>query len=221
MESVDPEFAAKAARAGLMAAAVRLDQASIEQRLVDTVDELGTETAVVDVVLPVMRQIGARWASGQLGVAHEHVASQAVRGFFRALEGPPVQPERPGVVLACLPGELHDLPLVLFGALLREHGCSVVHLGENTPLLAVSQVLGAHDADSCVLASTRRSAFDSRHTALARMAALNTVFLAGNGTQRLDAPPGTVVLGDDFRYAAQQVASVGEPPISPSGVNAA
>ena len=37
-------------------------------------------------------------------------------------------------VLACLPGELHELGLISFGLALRAHGWRIAYLGSDTPL---------------------------------------------------------------------------------------
>ena len=43
----------------------------------------------------------------------------------------------PTALLACLPGELHDLGLIAFGLALRSRGWRVVYLGPDTPIETV------------------------------------------------------------------------------------
>ena len=89
------------------------------------------------------------------------------------------------VVLACPPHERHDLPLELFGAMLHARSWRVVSLGANTPMTAVADAVRLLDADACVLAGVRRSAFESRMPSLTRLGRHAPVFLAGQGALRL------------------------------------
>ena len=51
----------------------------------------------------------------------------------------------PTAVLACLPGEHHDLGLLAFGLALRSRGWRVVYLGTDTPIETLEEV--AHELD--------------------------------------------------------------------------
>ena len=46
----------------------------------------------------------------------------------------------PVAVLACLPGEQHDLGLIAFGLALRSRGWRIVYLGADTPIETVEEV---------------------------------------------------------------------------------
>ena len=196
-----------AARATVMAAVRDLDGDAVRQLLARTIRTAGVDHTVTQVMVPALRQIGDAWASGELSVMHEHFASNTFRGVLGH-----VRARTPGharvVVLACPPDELHDLPLELFGALLRARGWRVVTLGANTPLAAIQDAVRLLHADTCVLASVRRSIFESQALTLAELAATTKipVFLAGQGALRLPAAPhGTTTLPGDMRRAAELV----------------
>ena len=145
--------------------------------------------------MPVLRDVGDGWERGELGVLHEHFVSSTFRGVLGGLRMP-VQGERVRtVVLACPPRELHDLPLELFGAMLHARSWRVVGLGANTPMTAIADAVRHLDADACVIAGVRRSAFESRVSALRRLGERVPMFLAGEGALALaTAPRGTTVL---------------------------
>jgi hypothetical protein len=72
------------------------------------------------------------------------------------------------------------------------------------------------DADACVLAGVRRSAFESRVPSLTRLGHRLPVFLAGEGAHALPAaPPGTTVLPRDLVAAAEVVDAVPTPAVVP------
>ena len=86
----------------------------------------------------------------------------------------------------------------------------MVSLGANTPMGAVGDAVRHLDADACVLAGVRRSAFESRMPSLSRLGERVPLFLAGEGalgpadrTQR-----GVTVLPRDLTVAAELVDAV-------------
>src|SRR3954447_5217442 len=137
---------------GTVLAAVRnLDGEAVRDVLARTLRSQGVDFTVAHVLLPVLRQVGDDWATGELSVLHEHFASNTIRGVVGYVGGRSPGPSDRIVVLACPPLELHDLALELFGALLRPRGWHVVNLGADTPLAAVGEAVRLLKADACVL----------------------------------------------------------------------
>ena len=56
-------------------------------------------------------------------------------------------------VLACLPGEQHDLGLIAFGLALRSRGWRIVYLGADTPIETVEEASGEVQPSLVVLAA--------------------------------------------------------------------
>ena len=102
-------------------------------------------SALLDVLAPVMCDIGTGWESGELTVGDEHRATAvAVRlvgrlGPMLARRGRP----RGTVVVACAPGETHALPSAVLATVLRGEGYAVVELGGDTPEEAVAAAVDA------------------------------------------------------------------------------
>jgi methanogenic corrinoid protein MtbC1 len=209
-----------AARATVMVAVRDLDGDAVRQLLARTIRSAGVDFTVTQVMVPALRQIGDAWASGELSVMHEHFASNTFRGVLGHVRARSPGRAHRAVVLACPPGELHDLPLELFGALLRARGWRVVTLGANTPLGAIQEAVRLVRADACVLASVRQSVFESQALMLAELAAGTKipVFLAGQGAIRLSAAPrGTTILLGDMRRAAELVHALPPAPTRQAG----
>ena len=72
-----------------------------------------------DVLLPYLRELGERWERGEASVAQEHFASNVLRGRLLGLARGWGRGAGPAGLLACAPGEQHDLPLIAFGLALR------------------------------------------------------------------------------------------------------
>ena len=208
-----------AACAMVMAAVRDLEGDAVRQLLARTTRSAGVDSTVTRVMVPALRQIGDAWASGELSVMHEHFASNTFRGVLAHVRARSAGHARV-VVLACPPDELHDLPLELFGALLRVRGWRAVTLGANTPLGAVQEAVRILHADACVLASVRRSIFETQALTLAQLAATTKipVLLAGQGAISLPAAPhGTTILHGDMRHAAELVHALRPAPTAQAG----
>jgi len=92
------------------------------------------DTLLSEVVLPYLHQLGARWERGDASVAQEHFASGVLRGRLLGLARGWGQGAGPDALLACLPGEWHDLGLIAFGLALRARGWRIVYLGGDAPI---------------------------------------------------------------------------------------
>lgn len=112
---------------------------------------LSVEAALADVLLPYLRDLGRRWASGEVTVAQEHFAATLVRGRLLALARGWDQGDGPVILLACLPGEQHDLGLLAFGLLVARRGWRVTFLGADTPLDSVADAAARLDPAQIVL----------------------------------------------------------------------
>jgi methanogenic corrinoid protein MtbC1 len=90
-------------------------------------------------------------------------------------------PTAPVVLLACPPGERHDMVLLCVALMLRERGVRVRFLGADTPVPAVLAAAHAASADAVVLAATRPAMFTAQAAALRELAAETTLYAAGRG----------------------------------------
>lgn len=121
-------------RAAILEAAERGDgdQAG---RLLDQCFALsGLEEALTGVVVPVLHELGEGWESGRFSVAQEHLVSGAVRTRLDRLLADARGSVRGVAVLACAPGERHELGLLMVAVMLRADGWQVGYLGADTPL---------------------------------------------------------------------------------------
>jgi MerR family transcriptional regulator, light-induced transcriptional regulator len=104
------------------------------------------DDALTDVVAPLLRDVGDRWQRGRFSVAQEHLVSGAVRTRLDRLLADARGSVRGVAVLACAPGEHHELGLLMVAVMLRADGWQVGYLGANTPFadaLALCEIVGA------------------------------------------------------------------------------
>jgi MerR family transcriptional regulator, light-induced transcriptional regulator len=128
--------AASAAELGeLILEAVRAGDAERLARLLDQAFALPqVEAALLRVVAPALDRIGAEWEEGTIDVAREHLVITAVRARLDRLLAEARGGVRGPVLLACAPGERHELGLLMLAVLLHADGWRVAFLGADAPL---------------------------------------------------------------------------------------
>ena len=113
------------------------------------------ETAIEEIVAPALRTVGDRWREGAESIAEEHLLSEAVRSRLRVLLADRRHAVRGTAVLACAPGERHELGLLALAVLLQADGWLPVYLGADAPLESSLALAGRMGADVvCLSAST-------------------------------------------------------------------
>jgi len=168
---------------------------------------LSLEAALRDVLLPAMSTIGSRWQEDASSIAQEHFATNVVRGRLLGLARGWDRGSGPRALLACPPGEQHDLALLAFGVALRNHGWRVTHLGADTPAATIAAAAELLAPDVVVLAATERRRFASIAAELAELARARRLAVAGAGAdERVAAQLGAELLDTDPVTAAARVA---------------
>ena len=138
----------------LVSALDRFDESGAQRALDQLLMTLTLDVALRDVLLPYLHELGERWARGEATVAQEHFASNLVRGRLMALARSWDRGSGPRALLACVEGELHDLPLLCFGLVLRGHGWRISYLGADTPVASVVEAARALAPDAVVVSGT-------------------------------------------------------------------
>jgi MerR family transcriptional regulator, light-induced transcriptional regulator len=169
------------------------------QHVVDTMlRELSLTTVLRDIVMPYLAELVARWESGTIDVAQEHFASNLIRGRLAGLALGWGQGVGPRAVIACPKGELHDLPLMVFGIVLNRCGWRVTFLGNNTPVSDLDSAVRHLRPQVVVLAATTSGPLLDAVDGLRALAERVPVALAGAGaTDEVVAATGAMALRGD------------------------
>jgi DNA-binding transcriptional MerR regulator len=139
------------------------------------------ETVLRNALLPYLRELGERWESGEVSVAQEHFASSLIRGRLLGLARGWGSGGGPLAVLACPPGEEHDLGLLALGVVLHDRGWRVAYLGPDTPMGTLADAAARLKADCVVLAALSRERLSAVEEDIARLGRTHRVALAGSG----------------------------------------
>jgi MerR family transcriptional regulator, light-induced transcriptional regulator len=157
------------------------DEPAAQAVLDRLLSDLSLTAVLRDVVLPYLTELGERWERGTASVAQEHFATNVIRGRLAGLARGWGNGHGPRAVLACPPGELHDLALMVFGIVLHRSGWRIDFLGMDTPVAELTRTVDARHPALVVMAATLPETLGplaAQLTALARRAPLA---LAGAG----------------------------------------
>ena len=164
------------------------------------------EAVLSGVLLPYLRELGERWQRGEASVAQEHFASNLLRARLLALARGWERGEGPTALLACAPGEQHDLPLIAFGLALRGRGWRIVFLGTDTPAASIAETAERLRPALVVVSSVTPRGFRREADALATLARKHRLVIAGSGAgERLAQSLGSSLLKGDPVAAAAAV----------------
>jgi methanogenic corrinoid protein MtbC1 len=130
----------------LIAAIAENDPRTVSATLDQAFAVLPLEQALAEVVTPALQWAGEAWHRGELSVAQEHAITAKVRAHLGRLISEGQGGVRGSAVLACAPGEHHDIGLLMLAVMLRADGWRVEFLGADTPVdagVAFAERIGA------------------------------------------------------------------------------
>jgi DNA-binding transcriptional MerR regulator len=157
------------------------DEAGAHAAFDSLVSALSIDALVRQAVIPYLEQLGSRWERGEASVAQEHFASNVIRGRLLGLARGWGQGTGPRALLACAPGEQHDLPLVCFGLALRARGWRITYLGPDTPVETLAELAGALRPRVVVVSASLPTRLEPALPGLRRLAAKARLVIAGPG----------------------------------------
>lgn len=134
----------------LVLAMVELDEDRFSKVFNASVQQVGIEQTMTQMVYPFLERIGILWQTGNINPAQEHFVSLMVRQKLIAeVDKFPVRNDGsvPRYLLFLPEGELHEISLTLQNLIIRARGGHVLYLGQSLPycdLLAAARVYQPH-----------------------------------------------------------------------------
>jgi DNA-binding transcriptional MerR regulator/methylmalonyl-CoA mutase cobalamin-binding subunit len=134
--------------------------AAFEEHALEAVYEAALSLHSIDrvnrlLLMPLLEELGARWSKVAGGVAEEHFFSAYLRNKLGArFHHRRMLDTGPKLLLACVPGEHHEIGLLIFALAAHEAGLRVVLLGANVPFAEVGAAARRAQCDAVVLSSS-------------------------------------------------------------------
>ena len=195
----------------MLGAIAQFDEDSLEDAYSQALSVHPIEQVTQQLMMPLLRELGRRWEQGEGGVAEEHFFGVYLRNklgarfhhLARVATGV-------RILAACLPGEQHEIGLLLFALAAQERGLRPVLLGANLPLEEVSASIKRARCGSIVLSGSIPLApqvFGKQLPQLVAAAGI-PVFVGGMASVReRDAivSAGAIPLGNDLAAGAERI----------------
>lgn len=167
-----------------------LDRATFEKRLNGAVAVVPFDEALQGILLPLQEQVGQLWHDGQVNVALEHYVTNQIRQkIFSAMNQLPVAEFGATVVVACPPGEEHDMAALAVAYQCRVRGCRVYYLGANVPIAALVKLCSDVKPDLTILSfpvvRSDEKVTELIHALVQDVSPLSDVAVGGNGAVAL------------------------------------
>jgi MerR family transcriptional regulator, light-induced transcriptional regulator len=197
----------------LVAATARFDEPELEHTYAAALALHPVEEVTNRLLLPVLRELGRRWQTGEGSVAEEHFFSVFVRDKLGARLHHRTRHERgPRILAACLPDEQHEIGLLVFALAAHERGLRIVLLAARTPLDELPTVARRAQCTAVVLSATLpppRHVVSEQLTQLVSRAGM-PVFVGGAASLRdrdSIVAAGAEVVGTDIPACVERIQS--------------
>lgn len=132
------------------------DGRALDRELTSGLAALGALRFMELRVAPLLKEVGERWSTGDLGVRHEHFASERIQDFL-VRQWRPLSDAASGPVCVCATpsSELHTLGLQMAAYTLALNNMRVIYLGANLPASELAHAIEHHGARLALLSAAR------------------------------------------------------------------
>jgi len=158
-------------RQQVLDAIVAFDEETLDATYVKALSLFPLEMVTKELMMPVLFTLGERWENAPGGIAEEHFFSLFMRNKLGGrLNMKPTNPaETQVLVAACLPGEMHELGLLVFAHAAKASGCRTVLLGSNVPVDEIRTVAERVGCDGIVISCSIREFSPSSQADLSQL----------------------------------------------------
>lgn len=188
----------------ILAALDRLDGAGSQRLLSTQLSALGAACFAREVAIPLVREIGERWASDKMGIASEHLATSVLRSLFgSALQPTSTSLLGPKIVFGTPASEGHELGLLMAALTAQGAGANPLYLGSALPVEDLLRAVDVSHAAALAMSIVAMSNVEATHVVGALRAGLAAeirLWIGGAGASQIGLPPGVEYMAslEDF-----------------------
>ncbi len=188
----------------MLRAVERFDEHALDSAYNDALSLYPVDVVNQRLITPLLRIFGERWKERETGIAEEHFFSVYLRNKLGTrIHHLNQRSNGQLLILACLPGEYHEIGLLLFALATVNFGYRVLVLGSNTPLDQLPKVLQQRSCAGIVLSGSSRPSRGLLESDLPELIRKSTVpvFVGGRTAakheQKIEAA-GAICLGESI-----------------------
>lgn len=195
----------------MISAITRFNESVLENTYNEAMSLYPIETVTQKLLLPMLDMLGTRWESGEGTIAEEHFFGVYLRNKLGArFHHKKRLDNAPAFLTACIPGERHEIGLLLFALSAYDHGYRCILLGADIPLEELPKALEQSGASGIVLSASSvedPARFEQELRTLVKSTHA-PVFIGGFGSlihKELIENAGAIPLGADFGFSCRQI----------------
>ncbi len=198
-------------RERMLTAVLQFDEAELEDTYNEVLSLYPVHVATRRLLVPLLTELGERWQNTEGGIAEEHFFAVYMRNKLGARFHHRGRNNRgPRLLLACMPGEQHEIGLLLFALSAHDRGYQLIVMGADMPLPDLTVAARRIHSDAIVLSSSVNPGPSVLEEDLPRLVADTglPVFVGGPVSVRhSDAirQAGAVPLGDDVLQGMKRI----------------
>jgi len=198
----------------MMAAIISFDEDRLEEIYNEALSLYPIGLVTRKLLTPLLVELGLRWETSEGSIAEEHFFAFYLRNKLGARYHHRSRGNRgPLLLVAGLPGEYHEIGLLLFALAAHESGYRVLPLGANMPLDDLAPVAEQKGCEAIVLSGAIEPSRETLSRDLPRLVAAQVapVLIGGlSSVYACDAinRAGAVALGRDIEHGLQRLAEV-------------
>ena len=119
----------------MIAAVIQFDEQGLEETYGDALALYPIDTVTEKLLMPLLAELGRRWAEDEGSIAEEHFFGFYIRNKLGARFHHRIKSKKGAkLLMACLPGDRHETGLLLFALAANAAGYRIVLLGADMPL---------------------------------------------------------------------------------------
>lgn len=190
------------------------DTSAIEQTYNEAISLFPIDLVIDKVMLPLLEQLGEEWDKLDDGIAREHFFSAYLRNKIGARFSHEIsRVQGPALLLSCLPGESHELGLILFGLTATARNYRVLYFGADLPISQIMPVASRVGPLAVVLSGSYVKLNDQLKAELTTLASSfpGPVYLGGEVSEHYHESLegiGVIPVGRHFRKGAETILRV-------------
>lgn len=197
----------------MLNAVISFDERALEGGYNEALSLYPIEMVTRQLILPLLQHLGDRWSDAEGSVAEEHFFGAYLRNKLGArFHHESSRAQGPKLLAACLPGEHHEVGLLLVCLSMMAHGYRIVLLGGDTPLEELAIPAKRTGAAAVLLSSAIDPSADLLQNRLPRLTQqLNIPVYIGGPTalrhHNAIQQAGAIALGTDIQQALTRIAA--------------
>lgn len=194
-------------------AVVRFDTDALDSVYNETLSLYPVDLVTRQLISPVLKILGERWLTESGAIAEEHFFGIYLRNKMGArFHHHSAHNRGPIIIAACLPGEQHELGLMLFGLAALDFGFRIILLGADMPITDLVVPVARSGAAAVVMSGSVRIADETLTEQLSILIdqAKVPVFIGGHSAVKYHdviVRAGATPLGTDIAAGLKRIAT--------------